>query len=718
MSLQHAANYLASQGRGPDNTLVHMTRGEVQSLQDIARAHGGSLSINPETGLVEAGFLKNLLPMIAGMGLTALTGGAAAPWMIGLGVGGVQAARTGSLEKGLMAGLGAYGGAGLMGGITAAAGNTASELAAKDIALGGQGGSSAAAQYMPSATDNFMSGVKGLGTEAGRSAALNSLGGGFGAAKTAGMALAPALTDTGDQKAPASDNEQYQYKYDPGRVEDPNAGYTGAFTGERTYFKPSFTRLPNIKMSEGGIAHFDDGGPTDKEKTAGLQAAAAAQGVNVPFAQRATTTTSVGSIQPVASNPYYTMTGASGDAYKYLMGLGPSSAAAKPVVADKPVINTDNTSSIDSGTVVGVGGGGGGGGGDGGDGGDGGGGDGGDGNGGDDTVQDDGTTDGINDVIQGMDETAQDDGTTQGINDVIEGMNETAVDDGTTQGINDIIEGMNETAVDDGTTQGINDVIEGMGETAQDDGTTAGINDVIENMGETAQDDGTTQGINDVIQNMGETNPYEVQPWENLDNSGNYNGTMAGDVSLNSQNNTYTGPSDGFNLEGSYDFRNGDAFGSGFGEGYGDGDGSNIFVGEDFSRNNHGVSGDSGGGGGGGKYFNDQSAATLPMARGGIADAYYSLGGYSDGGRLLRGPGDGVSDSIPATIGRKKQPARLADGEFVIPARIVSELGNGSTEAGARRLYAMMDRIQATRGKTVGRGRVAANTRADRHLPA
>ena len=95
-----------------------------------------------------------------------------------------------------------------------------------------------------------------------------------------------------------------------------------------------------------------------------------------------------------------------------------------------------------------------------------------------------------------------------------------------------------------------------------------------------------------------------------------------------------------------------------------------------------------------------------------------SLGGFSDGGRLLKGPGDGVSDSIPATIGAKQQPARLADGEFVVPARIVSELGNGSTEAGARKLYAMMDRVQKARGKTTGKGRVAANTKADQHLPA
>jgi hypothetical protein len=90
------------------------------------------------------------------------------------------------------------------------------------------------------------------------------------------------------------------------------------------------------------------------------------------------------------------------------------------------------------------------------------------------------------------------------------------------------------------------------------------------------------------------------------------------------------------------------------------------------------------------------------------------LGGYSDGGRLLKGPGDGVSDSIPASIGAK-QPARLAEGEFVIPARIVSELGNGSTDAGAKRLYAMMDRIKAKRRKTKD---IAADSKAYKLLPA
>jgi hypothetical protein len=79
-------------------------------------------------------------------------------------------------------------------------------------------------------------------------------------------------------------------------------------------------------------------------------------------------------------------------------------------------------------------------------------------------------------------------------------------------------------------------------------------------------------------------------------------------------------------------------------------------------------------------------------AQGGIA----ALGSYSDGGRLLKGPGDGMSDDIPASIG-DAQPARLADGEFVIPADVVSHLGNGSTDAGAKHLYKMMEKIRHAR---------------------
>jgi len=81
-----------------------------------------------------------------------------------------------------------------------------------------------------------------------------------------------------------------------------------------------------------------------------------------------------------------------------------------------------------------------------------------------------------------------------------------------------------------------------------------------------------------------------------------------------------------------------------------------------------------------------------------------SLGSYSDGGRMLKGPGDGMSDSIPAQIG-EHQPARLADSEFVIPADVVSHLGNGSTDAGAKQLYAMMDRVRKARTGTKKQGK-------------
>jgi len=103
-----------------------------------------------------------------------------------------------------------------------------------------------------------------------------------------------------------------------------------------------------------------------------------------------------------------------------------------------------------------------------------------------------------------------------------------------------------------------------------------------------------------------------------------------------------------------------------------------------------------------------RDASGSPLAKGGIASIHtpYNLGGYAAGGnpRLLRGPGDGMSDHIPATI-NDRQPARLADGEYVITADVVSHLGNGSTEAGARQLDAMMKRIRKGRTGTPKQGK-------------
>jgi hypothetical protein len=76
----------------------------------------------------------------------------------------------------------------------------------------------------------------------------------------------------------------------------------------------------------------------------------------------------------------------------------------------------------------------------------------------------------------------------------------------------------------------------------------------------------------------------------------------------------------------------------------------------------------------------------MPFAMGGMTS-------LARGGNYLDGPGDGLSDSIPATIGNR-QPARLADGEFVISADVVSDIGGGSSKAGAKKLHAMMDRVR------------------------
>jgi hypothetical protein len=389
MSLELAAQHLASRGRKGDTMLVHMAPEEVSGLQALARAGGGTLTLNPDTGLPEANFLKRMLPMIIGAGITAATGGAAAPWMIGLGLGGAETLRTGSLEKGLMAGLGAYGGAGVAGGLMGAAGASAAapamsaapaaaSPAATGLASSLSAGAAAPAMSMAPAvaspaatglasslaptTGTLSAGVKALGTAGGPSAAVSAMGGGAQAAKYGLAALSPTLEPDAPAPFDGGGPNPYQYSYDPESMK---------FT--RMFQENNFLQ-PTTRMAVGGAV--------------------------------------------------------------------------------------EGMSDIDS--------------------------------------------------------------------------------------------------------------------------------------------------INAMMASSGQT-----------------------------------------------------------------------------------------------------------YAAGGVSH----LGDYSDGGRLLKGPGDGVSDSIPATIANKR-PARLADGEFVVPARIVSELGNGSTEAGARKLYAMMDRVQKARGKTTGKDRVAVNSRAEKMLPA
>ena len=152
-----------------------------------------------------------------------------------------------------------------------------------------------------------------------------------------------------------------------------------------------------------------------------------------------------------------------------------------------------------------------------------------------------------------------------------------------------------------------------------------------------------------------------------------------------------------------------------------------TYQGKDLAAPTAGTSGGTGGGTGGasggsgsgvtpqpGSDIINNDSTVIPAAAGGyMPSGIAMLARGGSGSRYLRGPGDGVSDSIPARFEKSGRPARLADGEFVIDARTVSELGNGSSEAGARKLYAMMDRVHRAR-KTAKRGKPSG---ADKFLP-
>jgi len=104
-----------------------------------------------------------------------------------------------------------------------------------------------------------------------------------------------------------------------------------------------------------------------------------------------------------------------------------------------------------------------------------------------------------------------------------------------------------------------------------------------------------------------------------------------------------------------------------------------------------------------------QAQSPLPVAQQGIA-------GYARG-RMVSGQGTGVSDGVDALIDGQ-QPAAIASGEYILPARFVSEIGQGSSSAGAKRLDQMVAKVQARRGKTVGKKGIAVDSKAYKALPA
>ncbi len=431
MSLHALAQHVQDAGRNDDKMLVHMTPKEVGGLQALAMANGGSLTINPETGLPEAGFLEKIMPTVIGAGLMMVPG--MQPWAAGMITGAGYGIASGSLEKGLMAGLGAYGGAGLTGGLNsmgaAAAGtaagaatpvatNAASLAAAQQAAAAGATGTAAGAAGSGATLGNVFTGAKeAFGSTQGFGGLMDKMGTIAPYSKLGlGMGFLGAMQP--DFKPPAQDKGMIRpYEFQRSQRQEAYARAPGD-TSEQQFFNDQFVPGTPYRAAGGGIVALAPGGVIEN------MSAQNAVGANTGYPQANLKTS------------YYSNPG-----------------------AQRPIAQNVLSPSSD----------------------------------------------------------------------------------------------------------------------------------------------------------------VRVDP--------------------------YTGE-------------------------------------ERF-------------------------------AEGGISH----LGDYSDGGRLLKGPGDGVSDSIPASIG-DRQPARLADGEFVVPARIVSEIGNGSTEAGARKLYAMMDRVQKARRKSVGKGKVAVDSKAEKLLPA
>lgn len=249
----YSAQQLASMGRGNDSMLVHMTPREVGGLQALAMAQGGSLSINPSTGLPEAGFLDRLLPTLIGAGLSFMGAG---PLMAAGIVGGAETIRSGDLGKGLMAGLGAFGGAGLgsslagAGSLGASAADAAAQSQAgalfpgQDIAAIQNAGSTAATNF---ASQPVLDQVKGSFAAMQQPGGLSNFGqnlmGQYGGKYGAMAAAYPAVSEL--MRPPDIKLSQEEKKEDKPpvlpmpRIYNPRQADPRKISSEYNYFEPS-----------------------------------------------------------------------------------------------------------------------------------------------------------------------------------------------------------------------------------------------------------------------------------------------------------------------------------------------------------------------------------------------------------------------------------------------------------------------------------------------
>jgi hypothetical protein len=818
MSLHHIAQHLKDQGRGPDDMLVHMTRGEVKALQGLAQAHGGSLSINPHTGLPEAGFLSSVLPMAVGA-LAVATGQVELLPYIAAGVGAADYAITGSLSQGLMAGLGAWSGGELVGGLEAAgaqgvvqsganAGTTAFEAANKAALTAGtaEAGTEAALTQEQIAAQNainsqnfpnvpqqqlnqfradalnaadqgkFVESVGRANASLGSnivdptfSDRISNIGSGitnrgdtgiFDSVKNIGSfamknkaallgAAAPALSNalTKQPTVPGSTAQKNPFGlktiprdengkpiFNASIPEQPNPAYQAVYPDYQTNpYSP-------VGAASGGVMKMAVGGSAPQIGTPAQNTtmdSSVGNNTMFPMSEMARSYYATPTQMPAGINAQDNNNPATSDPSK-IPGYGPrldtntgqmTNNFADGGLANLPYVQQSQNQPSTANGYTPAGGG---------------------------STYGQGQfspqtmampTMGLDPQSpfsqMGMPSQFAQGGIAQyagnygsmvsALNDIQEGV-ETATKrrlmDTPTPDFGDMREDSDLAKLDSynraqtllkkhltashvkpskglpkAAVLGAIDMIPAAQAAAE-----AKAKQAI------AQDADTTEAKEGGLMSYAEggeshvykptytnyaQNPY--QPQQAMLNPAQLEAASQAYLNQGIPNpiRTLSAPDQGYALNPSVMKSNEQLAAAK--QAIIDAKNAELAAAQAAAgRPDAGPGGKSGG----------LMPYALHYANGG--NIHSNLGGYSDGGHLLRGPGDGVSDSIPATIGGR-QPARLAEGEFVIPARIVSELGNGSTDAGAKRLYAMMDRIKAKRSKTKN---IAADTKAYKYLPA
>lgn len=638
--MKSTAAGLAALGRGNDSVLVHMTPGEVRGLQSLAMAHGGSLTINPHTGLPEAGFLSSILPVVAGAALTAM---GVPPPLAGLMVGGVGAMATGSLGKGLMMGLGAYGGAGLGSAFGAAGAAEAGTLASSELAA-----------------------ASNAATEAG-TAASNQI------TQLANAPIEGAVRPSDFVQNPYTP-EGIAYMQSQGMPVEQIA-QSAKEAAAAAYQFPGYTPTTQAALNRGpfgnamgGISNvFSGGSAGDQARNAFMQNIGGLGGLAKTGAMAAAPMLA-DALQPKplqtpdkAPTQFYKTSfsqvrnprwGEPGQPY-FIQSYAPGYTTTDPNavrVAGGGLMNYADGGYVPESGSVRI-----------------------------PTVEDENNESRVPDTkIRFAGYAPEKSGSLANLSELQLKLIAARSTDPEKKGA-----AIRELYIRQGTQQPGSQFISAEKFMAADGGVVPA----------------PQMPTSPLFQQTPATNPaalenYLAQLGTQIMATGATPTTPATSTPQISSTNQY-----GYNPATQTFFTNPNYVAPVVDTGF-----ANQ---PDQPREDRPY------------YSGDGDAAGGPIKARYAAGGLGSLPEYAAGGKLLDGPGDGVSDSIPAVIkGPKPQRAALADGEFVIPARIVSELGNGSTKAGAKRLYAMMDRVQKARQKTTGKDRVAVNTRPNSLLPA